>query len=1692
MTHQKAALRKPGDRHGLILLVVLGMLAFLSLLVVTYVAFSSSARRIADSQARAEFRAPDVNELFENAMLKLVRGTNDPNDPLFGEDLLSDFYGRKGSLTVRVMPPLRLNNGTATLLPSRRPVHLGGGFVRIPIDFQHHYSGPPGPARPLETRLDDYYTGRVITFLDGPLENRSFRVLRSVGIRAANTPPYQNVDSFLIELDPEEFVTLGNGVRVQIASLLGNNPHDISALFYAPGGTTEWGAPGHNDDSAEGPGNSIEGNLAEAGYPVNNGTNLSDDVPYELRINPAPLNAPGLGVSFSGTTANWVANGRDDDSDGVADEVGETASNGVDENNDGTADDAGELAFTIEGTKAPPIVFLPNTFDGTTTINKSGAQGDFDEEYDAPDYNNWFLAGRVRVPDGSGGFVDRIIPSFHRPSVINYLVNLVNWRDTPNPQALPEILEAYRRATFRPLPFPFSNPQFSGGSTDYALSTPIPFSVLDTMNSSVRLTQVARLELLTDALINGTTQIAGNRQWDVDNDGDGVPDSVWIDIGLPLLTSPEGKLLRPLVAVMIEDTSGKLNVNTHGAYPQTNQARYWNNRTGPFAGNYVSTGQELFRGLGYGPAEIGLCPSDPFNTGTAIQNTAIQQAEFFELIRQRYAWSDRREPNFPAPGDNSNDSIDRLFNVKPSTHDSFAAALHISGGNAIGDGYGQSLDPHGYGGVGIDRFGHTFVTGSGQVLVNFNNSTTPIQPLLDESINDTYEFDPTRDLHGDSAYTLAELEAVLRSSDWDIDNLPQRLRERLSSSLVANPRLAQMLTTVSSSMDLPPSVPLPGNRSGAPQNLVRVIGNRLNLGIPASPTAADIVRANDIYVAVVAPELRLGRKLDVNRALGNGIDDNNNGVVDDPAEFGDFADNDGNGWTDEIAEFRLALRPGHDGVDNDGDGNIDENDERPPNSNYLAFPMSSAADGTQAIFGSTVGEYAFGATENDVSGSGRELLARHLFVLAMALKSQGYELPLLENSGGDTEVNNPADYTAHRLAQWAINVVDFRDPDSIMTRFVYDPNPLDGWDVVQMDGSQNPAARVVWGCESPEISFTEGFALHDIRVRDTTHDPSGRQKGDPNNPDPGDESGTADTDSVRIPQGSLFLELYCNRQIPIYPSGPVGESEADKLARQSAFRAAFHGVPRELYSIIDTDSSATVTQLEAFLDMARLSNRDVPAPGQTVAAPVWRIALSSAHYVDSPLESANPATLRRSHPNSYSFDPEHPFEVQPQNNPITADLTYDRFILFGNYANFTALQNVASAMSGPAGPAINGRQIFFIPTSANTNAALVRPGGYMVLAPRTTTYFGSERYTDDADPMLARPTGHSNQRIELVSSPAPLASEDMCRSVRINNASGDFDASTIVTPSQAFRVKTFAPSGWSNGVFEDNMVGLNVSEPLPRSAAGYYTEPTERLDSMNGTFTLNDAYLDYEDTASTSARDQPEDMRIGNSPIRQLTVQRRGVGATDPFLGTEEQFCSAFLQRLADPLRPFDQNLNPYITVDWMPIDLTVFSGESDPNPIDLAGFANDSYATRSRQRNGEDSLGRASQSVFSLETRDSNPTPGVLATGGTNYFEFDTAQVPTGSFSATLGYLNHEMFGATIGFAAANAATPVAMGLDRGQPQTPFAMLDWLNRPYASHYELMLVPASSPSRFYEEFSVTPCCRLLPTQWNSNRRFEGC
>ena len=68
--------------------------------------------------------------------------------------------------------------------------------------------------------------------------------------------------------------------------------------------------------------------------------------------------------------------------------------------------------------------------------------------------------------------------------------------------------------------------------------------------------------------------------------------------------------------------------------------------------------------------------------------------------------------------------------------------------------------------------------------------------------------------------------------------------------------------------------------------------------------------------------------------------------------------------------------------------------------------------------------------------------------------------------------NQPTATDAAQYAQWAVNVLDFRDADSTLTRFAYDADLSDGWQV----SSSSPVA---YGAERPELVIAESAAWRD-------------------------------------------------------------------------------------------------------------------------------------------------------------------------------------------------------------------------------------------------------------------------------------------------------------------------------------------------------------------------------------------------------------------------------------------------------------------------------------------------------------------------------------------------------------------------------------------------------------------------------------
>ncbi|MDA1180697.1 MAG: hypothetical protein O2931_18120, partial [Planctomycetota bacterium] len=181
---------------------------------------------------------------------------------------------------------------------------------------------------------------------------------------------------------------------------------------------------------------------------------------------------------------------------------------------------------------------------GKVTTNPNPFVGGVDEGWDLPDFQNMFLARVPAIPERDSHL--DLIPSLHRPALLNYWAAHA---ELTNPQFLRTILHR---------PNWYDHPNFSGSNPalDPTLYTP------PQANSPGDPTNA----LLIDRLIRGLADLDGDGTYesfafDVDTDSDGIPDSVWVDIGLPPQRRPDGTLYRPLVAIKCIDLDGRANLN---------------------------------------------------------------------------------------------------------------------------------------------------------------------------------------------------------------------------------------------------------------------------------------------------------------------------------------------------------------------------------------------------------------------------------------------------------------------------------------------------------------------------------------------------------------------------------------------------------------------------------------------------------------------------------------------------------------------------------------------------------------------------------------------------------------------------------------------------------------------------------------------------------------------------------------------------------------------------------------------------------------------------------------------------------------------------------------------------------------------------------------------------------------------------
>ncbi|MFM8415507.1 MAG: hypothetical protein ACKOCX_12370, partial [Planctomycetota bacterium] len=549
-------------------------------------------------------------------------------------------------------------------------------------------------------------------------------------------------------------------------------------------------------------------------------------------------------------------------------------------------------------------------------------------------------------------------------------------------------------------------------------------------------------------------------------------------------------------------------------------------------------------------------------------------------------------------------------------------------------------------------------------------------------------------------------------------------------------------------------------------------------------------------------DLVRGLKMDLNRPFGDGKDNDENGVVDDLSEGSRPNETDHPAGADGYAvpvPDSASLRGWHltrgvlpqSFLDLGQPGpNVATLRARQLYAFHIHQLLKSLADTYAFIFPTPPppgqqppqmndpGSRLFAIKQDDADASENDL----------GKAPEGVDVSLASNVAAQRE------HTDRVLAQWAVNVVDFLDADAIMTPFRYrqvDPNAapdLQPW-----------TRHVVWGCEYPDLMITETLAFHDRGIDNTDKDNGPRETmPDPADPAPPPPNADPDFDQVRLPQGSLFVELHATRN-PNLPNPPA-----------------------ELYAP------------DGLLDAGRVA----PPNGLGWTAPVWRLSIARRDVAAGRLKN-DPFRMLATYPDTEWLMPHGTSRiggdtaVPKPGADKSAAITPDRYVwlcdepppsraaaTINGDSRFPHVDNTFHVRSGPS--------------------PLVPRGGYLVIGPRESTALGSVKPGPDPNPNddeAPQTWGvPSAQRITL-NSGQPTNDRP---AVGVRNLSGGANpngANAPNLPPPGNRPETVAaivtappPASWPNnrpGVGRTG-IGLSVSEPL-RDV--YYPEPTQQNDT---------------------------------------------------------------------------------------------------------------------------------------------------------------------------------------------------------------------------------------------------------------------
>jgi len=233
-----------------------------------------------------------------------------------------------------------------------------------------------------------------------------------------------------------------------------------------------------------------------------------------------------------------------------------------------------------------------------------------DVPFTSPDINTLFLAYKGGTPTTIGD-VSVIIPSFVRPWLLrdptsgNPIQNW--WEDTSLTQKVLSPHFGHLAASGIPR---YIRPTETVTNVNGDPVPPFPFPTANTTG------------IWSGNWLPGTTP---NYEWDVDNDGDLIREGVWMDLDFPVQELSDGRLYLPLFSFTVYDADGLLNLNHAGNVAgATNAAPYGN-------GDFISRSNQ-----GLSRSEINplwALHADP-NSSTYTTNNATdlqQHRTFWQL-----------------------------------------------------------------------------------------------------------------------------------------------------------------------------------------------------------------------------------------------------------------------------------------------------------------------------------------------------------------------------------------------------------------------------------------------------------------------------------------------------------------------------------------------------------------------------------------------------------------------------------------------------------------------------------------------------------------------------------------------------------------------------------------------------------------------------------------------------------------------------------------------------------------------------------------------------------------------------------------------------------------------------------------------------------------------------------------------------